>query len=125
MSKETFKTFVRNHPELATPVLSEKTNWQKLYELYDLYGEDNPVWEKYFTTNQKIETSEVAPAEAPTGFKDIFNTFKNLDMDSVQKGVTNLQKTIGILQEIGLGAGTKQATKSTYEARPMYKYFED
>ena len=47
---------------------------------------------------------------------------KNVDLESVQKGVTNLQKTIGLLQDIGIGAATKE---KVYEPRPMYKYFDD
>ena len=34
MSKETFKAFARNHPELATSVLKNNTTWQKLYDIY-------------------------------------------------------------------------------------------
>ena len=52
----------------------------------------------------------------------MFNTIKNLDMESVQKGVTNLQKTIGLLQELGLSI-PKETT--SYEANPIYRRFED
>ena len=38
MSKESFKDFARLHPELATQVVNNKISWQKLYELYDIYG---------------------------------------------------------------------------------------
>lgn len=115
MSKETFKSFAKVHPELAKSVLTGKTSWQKLYELYDIYGENNSIWDDFI---------EPVTATAQSTFKDLFNTFRNLDMDSVQKGVTNLQKTIGLLQDIGLG--NNQATqKNTYEPRPMYQYFED
>ena len=38
MSKENFKSFARIHPELANFVNTNQTNWQKLYELYDIYG---------------------------------------------------------------------------------------
>ena len=47
MSKETFKLFARNHPELAYQVMDGKTNWQKLYELYEIYGEDSEIWSDY------------------------------------------------------------------------------
>ena len=117
MSKETFKSFAKNHPELAQSVMNGKATWQKLYELYDIYGEDNSVWDNYF---------ERSTPETQSTFKDLFNTFRNLDLESVQKGVTNLQKTIGLLQDIGLGASAKQTTRNDYyEPRPMYKYFED
>ena len=49
---------------------------------------------------------------------------KKVDLDSVQKTVGNLQKTIGLLQDIGIGGSTATKT-SSYEPRPMYKYFDD
>ncbi len=122
MSKETFKSFARSHPELASRVMKGDTTWQRLYELYDIYGENNNIWKEYFASPNSLSRQTTSP----TTFKEFFNTFRNLDLDSVQKGVANLQKTIGLLQEIGLGAGkTTTPTTNTYEPRPMYKYFED
>ena len=43
MSKETFKTFAKQHPELAKTVLNGTTTWQKLYEIYDIYGIDSSM----------------------------------------------------------------------------------
>ena len=54
MSKESFKIFARNHPELANQVLSDKISWQKLYELYEIYGEDGTIWNKYFETSEEL-----------------------------------------------------------------------
>ena len=51
MSKENFKSFARIHPELANFVNTNQTNWQKLYELYDIYGENSTVWNEYFPKN--------------------------------------------------------------------------
>ena len=116
MSKELFKDFARRHPELASSVMQGNATWQKLYELYDIYGEDSPVWNNYFTTTP-VEREEKTPT-----------TFKNMDMDSVQKGVTNLQKTIGLLQDLGLASlGGSKAVGNTnvYQPRPLYKHFED
>ena len=39
MSKVEFKEFVKKNPNLINFVEKGETNWQKLYELYDLYGE--------------------------------------------------------------------------------------
>lgn len=114
MTKETFKQFARNHPELAQNVLSGKTTWQKLYELYDIYGDDHSIWKSFLSTSTE-------PVQST--FKDLFNTFKTLDMESVQKGVTNIQKTITLLQDIGIG--NNKSTNNTYEPRPLYKIFED
>ena len=108
MSKELFKKFARKNPSLANTVLNGTATWQQLYELYEIYGENNSIWNPYL--NPKEDT--------PIGsFKDLFQTLKNLDMDSVQKGVTNLQKTIGLLQEIGVG--------NSLEKRPIYQRFDD
>ncbi len=111
MSKESFKSFARLHPELATKVMNNESSWQKLYELYEIYGEDNSIWTNYFNES------------TPTTIKDIMNNFKNIDLTSVQKGISNLQKTLGIIQDIGVGQTTTSSLP--YEKKPLYKYFED
>ncbi len=120
MSKDTFKSFARLHPELATTVLDGKASWQQLYELFEIYGEKNSIWNNYIQTTSAINN---ASQTATSSVRDVVNTFKNLDMESVQKGITNIQKTIGLLQDIGLGS--KTPTPKTYEPRPLYKHFED
>ena len=50
--KEEFKNFILNRPELIDYVESNKTTWQKLYEIYDLYGKDSDVWNKYKNTKK-------------------------------------------------------------------------
>lgn len=119
MSKELFKKFVRIHPELGNNVMNNKTSWQKLYELFEMYGEESNVWDKYFSSN----ISDTVSTTRESSFSELVNMIKKVDLESVQKGVTNLQKTIGLLQDIGIG-GTATKEK-TYEPRPMYKYFDD
>lgn len=118
MSKETFKIFARNHPELATQVINDKISWQKLYELYEIYGEDGTIWNKYFEASE-----ELINQNNQASLKDIINMVKNIDLDSVQKGVNNLQKTIGLLQDIGIGK--TKTDLNTYDPKPLYQYFED
>lgn len=118
MSKETFKSFARLHPELGNYVMSNNASWQKLYELYEIYGDNSSVWNKYFQTDIVSTASKIE-----TPINELFNTIKKIDLDSVQKGVNNLQRTIGMLQDIGIGSNKN--TKTPYESRPMYKYFED
>lgn len=120
MSKDAFKIFARQHPELASSVLNDTTTWQKLYELYDIYGETSDVWSKFLTGNSVIQ--DVKPLKDTT-VGDIFQTIKNVDLTNVQKGIENIQKTIGMIENIGLD--NKGNITSSYEARPMYKYFED
>lgn len=122
MSKETFKSFARLHPELGSYVISNNISWQKLYELYEIYGENSSVWNQYLKRETSKLSTRTSATESP--FSDIVSTIKKIDLDSVQKGVTNLQKTIGLLQDIGIGSN-KNISTPPYESRPMYKYFED
>ena len=107
MSKETFKTFARNHPEIANKVLDGKASWQQLYELYEIYGENNQVWDNYIDKKEMQNTT----------FKDIFEMMKNIDLNSLQEGIQNIQKTISLIQNIGLSTSN--------EPKPLYKRFEE
>lgn len=117
MSKELFKQFVRRNPELGNSVMNNTTSWQKLYELYEMYGEESSVWDKYIVRN--LVTT---PAPTESTFSDLLSMIKNVDLESVQKGVNSLQKTIGLLQDIGLGSSRKEPV---YEPRPLYQRFDD
>ena len=115
MSKENFKNFARNNPSLANSVLNGTTTWQQLYELYEIYGENNSIWNNYIKTSSITDNITTSAST----IKDFINTLKNIDMDSVQKGITNIEKTISLLQDIGL------SNKKNYEPKPIYKRFED
>lgn len=119
MSKEAFKSFVRQHPELSHHVMKNNVTWQQFYELYDLYGEDNSVWNDYFNTS---EVTSLTTRENAMG--ELIKMIKNVDLKSVQKTVGNLQKTLGLLQDLGIGS-TAANVEKPYEPRPMYRYFED
>lgn len=125
MAKEDFKRFVRSHPELIKYVNNGSMSWQKFYEMYDIYGENNSVWLKY--QNQEIgdtkstnETKKIASTVGDTSLKDLFNMVKKIDLDSVRKGAEGLQKAIALVQDFG---GSK--TANNYQARPLYKHLED
>lgn len=124
MSKESFKIFAKSHPELATSVMNHKATWQDFYELYELYGEKDKVWDNYIGNNKVATTASSKNKQA--SMSELINMVKNVDLDSVQKTVGSLQKTIGLLQDIGIGSTTTAAAKTaSYEPRPMYKYFDD
>ena len=48
-----FKSFVRRNPNLITYVREKNTSWQEFYELYDLYGEDPTIWNKYLNKEER------------------------------------------------------------------------
>ncbi len=91
MSKiDSFKNFVFNHPEFIEKVKLNDISWQSLYELYDIYGEDDKIWAKYF--NKKSDTS--------FSVKGLLDTIKNIDINSLEENITNIQKAVGLVEEL-------------------------
>lgn len=111
MSKiDDFKIFVKKNPNLVKYVNNGEMTWQKFYEMYDLYGEDNDIWKKYLT----ISATSV-------GVADLLSYFKNINLDSIQNGVNNIQRVLGVLGDIK----SNKETKDEYKPRPIYKHFDD
>ena len=108
--KETFKNFVSNHPELITYVKNKEATWQDFYEIYDIYGENEEAWNKYFNDSNSASIGELT------------NLFKNVNMDNVQKHINNAQKAVGLIQEL-----TKKSTPDIVAKtpRPITKFFGD
>lgn len=126
MAKEEFKRFVRSHPNLINYVNSGRMSWQKFYEMYDIYGENNSIWNEYQLGENNRETvTEKAQTKASTvgdtSLKELFNMVKKIDLDSVRKGAEGLQKAIALVQDFGSGG----KTNNTYQARPLYQHLED
>lgn len=111
-----FKDFVKNNPSLVKYVNNNEMSWQKFYELYDLYGEQEEVWNKYINKKENIE---VIPKTI--GIADVLGWFKNIDLDSFQDNINNIQRVVGVLQDLG----TKEVKTTEYKPRPVYKHFED
>ena len=63
--KEEFKSFVRKYPSFAEYVQNNNTTWQQLYELWDMYGDDDNVFSKY----KSVSTND---------FGNIVNSIKNI-----------------------------------------------
>lgn len=130
MGKESFKLFVRNHPNLNGYVASGSMTWQKFYEMYDMYGENSIIWDPYQSPiNSSTEGIRASQQESKTtskktesSWKDILQLVKGVDLATVQKGIDGVQKAIGLVQDL---TGKTTPTPNTYEPRPMYKYFED
>lgn len=121
-SKDEFKLFASKHPELIKHIKSGKATWQSLYEIYDIYGEEESAWKDYLTKetiNQK--TTDYS-------FKSITDKLKNIDFNSIQEHIGTAQKALGIVQEL-TSKGTSTASASTIaeviEPRPINKIFED
>ena len=125
MSKIEFKEFVRKNPSLIDSVKNNTTTWQKLYELYDLYGEKSEIWDKYLKSGDREEktSNENSSLSLSNNFKDLLGLVKNVDLNTVQRGLSSLDKAIEAFKGIIPSSDTNP--KVNYEPRPTYKYFED
>lgn len=119
--KEEFKAFVKLHPELIKFVKSNEMTWQKFYEIYSLYGKENSVWDKYF---KDLEEDSSSSSKESFSVTDLINMVKKVDLNSVQKNITNISKALGLVQSLVTKEDTSAQT-DTYTPRPLYKKFED
>lgn len=122
---DNFKLFVKKNPNLINYVRDNSMSWQKFYELYDLYGEDNNVWNKYLNNNSTTETRTKSETNSNSSrFTDILNMAKNIDADRLQEGITSVQKAISLIGDM-LVKDNKSSQTSTYTPRPIYRKFDD
>lgn len=119
---DNFKLFVKNNPNLITYVKNNTMSWQKFYELYDLYGEDNSVWNEYLNKDTTVNTTKTETKKS-SKFSDILDMAKNLDTNKLQDGISSVQKAIGLIGDILVK--DKKPDASTYNPRPIYRRFDD
>lgn len=112
MSKEDFKKFVQTKPELADYVENNTMTWQKFYELYDMYGEDESIWSKYQKT--------------PPQPRKISDFIETIDPDNLQKHIESAQKALDVFSELATKTTENIASniKPSIE-RPLSKFFGD
>lgn len=124
--KEEFKAFVRTKPELVSYVSSGEMTWQKFYEIWSLYGNDDKVWEKY-KEKEDSRSSNTSSNNESFSFSSLVDSIKKIDMNSVQKGINSMQKAIELLQGFTSGGAASSASKaaSGYQPRQLFKKFED
>lgn len=119
--KEEFKSFVRKNPSLIKYVKNGEMNWQKFYEIYDLYGEDENAWSDYIKKEEIINKAAKTTKTASVG--QFFDFLKTIDLDSLQETVGSLQRVLGVFGD--LTNKNTEAPKQEYKPRPLYKHFDD
>ncbi len=118
--KEEFKSFVASHPELLSVVHDKKHSWQDLFEVYDLYGNDDVAWGKYLNTVESTKSDERL-----NSLGELTKLFKNVNIENVQKYIDTAQKAIGVIQELTGSSSQVVGSKGPSVSRPINKIFED
>lgn len=114
--KEEFKEFVKTKPELINHIKDGSMTWQKFYEIYDIYGNDESAWKTY-----ERSTS----VNIPGNIKEITNMIKNIDVESIQKHINTAQKALGVVQELTTKTPPSAPIKGPSSPRPLNKFFGD
>lgn len=114
-----FKEFVKKNPSLIKYIKNNEMTWQKFYEIYDLYGEEKQFWVDYIE-----EKEEVRKSESSTTFNDFIGLIKKLDLDSLQEGISSIQRVVGVLSDLTLKKNS-EVSVNEYKPRPLYKHFDD
>ncbi len=122
--KDEFREFVKTKPELAQYVASNQMTWQKFYELYDLYGKDEKIWQNYHGEDR-------ANPNLGEGISKITNMMKNVDMDSIKSHINTAQKALDLVQDFTTKKSGEalnnlsNLNKGPVAPRPLNKFFED
>ena len=114
-TKEEFKNFAKMHPELINSINDNTMTWQKYYELYDIYKDDEAIWSPYL--NNKKSTPNL---------KNITDMMKNIDTSSLQKHLDTAKKAIDFLGDLTTKGGSNiESIKGPVSPRPITKFFGD
>ena len=111
--KESFKLFAKNHPELITYLNNNPDmSWQRLYEIYDIYGEDEKTWEPYLSSSKTNS--------------NISDVIKQIDMNKMKEHINTAQKALNLIKELTTkGAENISSIKGPTIPRPLTKFFGD
>lgn len=116
-----FKSFVKKNPNLINYVRNDTMSWQKFYELYDLYGEDENIWGEYLGSRNVSNNKE--EKKSTTRLSDILDMAKNIDTNKLQDSISSVQKAIGLIGDMFIKDKTTDI--NTYTPRPIYRRFDD
>ena len=120
--KEEFKEFIKSKPELVDYVKSKEYTWQDFYEVYDLYGKDESVWEKYREKKSDSESDDRKNAS----ITELTNLVKNINIDNVQKYINNAQKAINVISELTAKKPISNVVQTVAKTpRVINKFFGD
>ena len=117
--KEAFKDFLKRNRDISKSVMEGKTDYQKLYEMFDIYGEEDKIWDEFRSKSKTKESS--------TSVKNILNYLQGIDLDKLEENVSSLEKALGFLEEIIGDRKEKKEEKSERKKKntEIERFFDD
>ena len=122
--KDEFKIFASKNKYLANAVNSGKTTWQKLFEMFDIYGEESDIWNSFKIVKQVKEEKNLSST-----VKSVIDNIKKIDVDKLEENIGSLQKALGFLEEIVVTKDSKKEDKPKKEKKKsindIERFFDD
>lgn len=123
--KEKFKEFIKKHPSFVKSVNGGIISWQGLYELYDIYGENEDVFKEYYIEENTKETSKEEISDT-LSLKNIISTFKEINVDEIKKNLESLQKAVVFLEDFVLPDNkSEKQVENVVNPKPLDNFFDD
>lgn len=122
--KDEFKIFASKNKYLANAVNSGKTTWQKLFEMFDIYGEESDIWNSFKIVKEVKEEKNLSST-----VKSVIDNIKKIDVDKLEENIGSLQKALGFLEEIVVTKDSKKEDKPKKEKKKsindIERFFDD
>lgn len=122
--KDEFKIFASKNKYLANAVNSGKTTWQKLFEMFDIYGEESDIWNSFKIFKEVKEEKNLSST-----VKSVIDNIKKIDVDKLEENIGSLQKALGFLEEIVVTKDSKKEDKPKKEKKKsindIERFFDD
>ncbi|MFC4404689.1 spore coat protein YlbD [Gracilibacillus xinjiangensis] len=94
-----FKAFLQSNPHIIKAIRSNKISLQECYEQYVLLGENDQVWEKYHTNNEKKDSVKDGQNDEKM-FSKWLNKISQLDLNHVEKHIHDLNGAIDQVMKV-------------------------
>lgn len=122
--KDEFKIFASKNKYLSNAVNSGKTTWQKLFEMFDIYGEESDIWNSFKIVKEVKEEKNLSST-----VKSVIDNIKKIDVDKLEENIGSLQKALGFLEEIVVTKDSKKEDKPKKEKKKsindIERFFDD
>lgn len=117
-----FKTFIKTQPVVMEKIHSGELTWQKVYEIYDIHGQNHPLFQSEKKEETPSETKTTTPKNGSEYVNNALKMFQDIDMDKVTTNLQSIQKVMGIFGEITKGNSKDNQPLNDIKSRRYRRY---